>query len=108
MPSRANLPKPSERQLDVARPEFRVAVEVLELPAVPDLDGAAPAAFVLADAHALRVVAIGAERRRPACADPFRAALVAPLLLGEALAERLHQLVETELLDLRARSSGLR
>src|ERR1700733_6912479 len=79
-------PKPSERQLDVPRSKLRVAVKVLELPAVPDLDGAGPAAFVLADAHALGMVAIGAERRRPACADPFRTALMAALLLGEALA----------------------
>src|SRR6202522_2235739 len=87
------LPKPSQRQLDVARPELRVAVEVLELPPIPDLDGAAPAAFVLADAHALGMAAIGAERRRSACADPFRTALMAALLLGEALAQRLHQLL---------------
>src|ERR1700733_13884746 len=93
-------PEPPQRQLDVARSELRVAVEVLELPPVPDLDGAAPAAFVLADAHAFGLVAIGAERRRSAGADPFRAALMAPLLLGEALAQRLHQLVEAELLDL--------
>src|ERR1700728_1131032 len=32
-------PKPSQRYLDIARPELRVAVEVLELPTVPDLDG---------------------------------------------------------------------
>src|ERR1700722_18209302 len=78
-------PKPSERQLDVARSELNVAVEVLELPPVPDLDGAASATFVLTDAPARRVVAIGATRRRPACADPFRSALMAALLPAEAI-----------------------
>ena len=47
----------------------------------------------LADAHALGVVAVGAERRGAGGADPLRAALVAPLLLLEALAQRLHQLL---------------
>ena len=46
-----------------------------------------------ADAHALGVVAGIAEGRGAAGADPFVAALVPPLLLGEALAQGLHQLV---------------
>src|SRR6185312_11992990 len=41
-----------------------------------------------------RVVAVGAERRGAGRADPFLAALVASLLLGEALAQGLEQLVE--------------
>ena len=48
----------------------------------------------LADADAFGVVAVGAERRGAAGADPFAAALVPPLLLLEALTQRVHQLVE--------------
>src|SRR5208337_3880902 len=91
-----------ERQLDVARSKLRIAVEILELAFVPDFDRATAPALVLADAHALGMVAIGAERGRPAGSNPFRAALMAPRLLGEALAQRLHQLVEAELFDFRA------
>ena len=40
------------------------------------------------------IVAIGAVGRGAGGADPFRAALVAALLLGQALAQRLQQLVE--------------
>jgi hypothetical protein len=52
------------------------------------------AAFVLADAHAFRIVAIGAKRRCAGGADPFRAALVTALLLGEALAQQFEQFIE--------------
>jgi hypothetical protein len=92
-----------QRDLDVAGAELDVVVEVAELALVPDLDGAAVAAFVLADAHALGVVAVGAEGRGAGGADPFRAALVAALLLLQPFAQGLHQLVEAaERLDLGA------
>ena len=66
---------------------------------VPDLHRALVAALVLADADALRVVAVGAERAGAAGADHLAAALVALLLLLEALLQRLHQLVPAHLLD---------
>ena len=52
------------------------------------------AAFLLADAHAFRVVAMCAEGRGARGADPLVAALVAFLLLLQALLQRLHQLLE--------------
>ena len=90
----------AQRDLHVARAELLGAGEILEVAPVPDLDRAAVAALLLADAHPLRVVAIGAERRRARRADPFGAALVAALLLGEPLAQGLHQLFEAERLQL--------
>src|SRR6185437_13925987 len=87
---------------DVARAELDAVVEVLEFALVPDLDRAVVAVLVLADAHALGMVAIGAEGRRAGGADPFAAALVPALLLGQALAQRLHQfLPAAECRDLR-------
>jgi hypothetical protein len=53
------------------------------------------AALVLADAHALRIVAVGAEGRRAAGADPLRAALVAALLLLKPFAKGLKQFLKT-------------
>src|SRR5688572_328531 len=91
----------SKRDLDVAGTELDRIVEVAVLALVPDLDRAAIAALLLADAHAFRVVAVGAERRGAAGADPFGAALVAAFLLLQALAQRLHQLLPAaERLDL--------
>ena len=84
-----------ERDLDVAGADLDAVVEVAKLAPVPDLDRAAVAAFVLADPHTLGVVAIGAEGRGAGGADPFRPALVAPLLFGESLFQRFHELVET-------------
>ena len=84
----------AQRHLDVAGAQFDVAVEILELAPVPHLDGAEIAVFVLADAHAFGIVAVGAERRGAGRADPLAAALVAALLFGEALAQRLQDLVE--------------
>ena len=56
---------------------------------------------LLADAHAGGVVAVGAVGRRAAGADPLLAALVAALLLLEALLQLLHDLVPAaERLDL--------
>ena len=93
----------AQRDLDVAGSDFDRVVEVAKLALVPDLDGAAVAALVLADAHALGVVAVSAEGRGPGRADPLAPALVAALLLAEALAQGLHQLVEAaERLDLGA------
>src|SRR5690606_22311099 len=54
------------------------------------------------DANALGVVAVGAERRGAGGADPLGSALVPLLLLLEALAQRLEELLEpAERLDLR-------
>ena len=95
-------PQPAERHLDRPRPELDVVVEVAELAPVPDLDRPAVPPLVLADPHPLGVVAEGAERRGAGGADPLRAALVAALLLAQAVGERLHQLVEAaHRLDLR-------
>src|SRR5690606_22868858 len=68
---------------------------------VPHLDGAEVAVLLLADAYAGGVVAVGAVRGGAGGADPLRAALVAALLLGEALAQLLHDLFPAaELFDL--------
>src|SRR5262249_58788130 len=75
------LAQAAERDLDVARAELDLVVEVLELAPIPHLHGTEVAVAVLADAHAFGVVAVGAEGRGPGGADPFLAALVAPLLL---------------------------
>ena len=57
--------------------------------------------FVLADAHAFGVVAIGAEGRGARGADPFDAALMSALLLLQTFFQRLHQFLEAaERLDL--------
>ena len=88
--------------LDVARAELDLVVEVPELALVPHLDRAVVAVPVLADAHALGIEAIGAVGRGARGADPFRPTLVSALLLGQALAQRLEQLVEpAHRLDLR-------
>ena len=79
--------------LEVARAELHVAVQVAELPGVPDLHGRPVPGLLLADADALGVEAVGAEGRLARRADPLVAALVAALLLLEALPEALHQLV---------------
>src|SRR5204863_5574983 len=69
---------------------------------VPHLDRAALAVLVLADAHALGIETVGAERRGAGGADPLRSALVALLLLLETLLQRLHQLLPAaHCLDLR-------
>src|SRR5947209_3728791 len=82
------LAQPAQRDLDVARAELDLVVEVLELAPVPHLHGAAMLALA-ADAYALRIVAGVAERRGAAGADPFLAALVTALLFFEALLQRL-------------------
>ena len=88
------LAQAAQRDLDVARAELDLVVEVLELAPVPHLHGAEVAVAVLADADAFRIVAVGAERRGAGGADPFLAALVAALLLLQPLLQGLEQLVE--------------
>src|SRR5690606_1712868 len=95
-------PEAPERHPEIPGAELDAVVEVPELAPVPHLHRAEVAVPVLADAHALGIVAPGAEGRGAGGADPFRAALVALLLLGEALAQRLHELLPAaERLDLR-------
>jgi hypothetical protein len=91
----------AQGEAHVAHPELDAVVEVLELAPVPYLHGAEVAVLVLADAHAFRVVAVGAKRRGAGGADPFRATLMASLLLLEPLAQGLEQLVPAHLLELR-------
>src|SRR5262245_44716837 len=88
------LAQAAQRELDVARAELDLVVEVLELALVPHLDGSEVAVLVLADAHPFGIVAEGAERRGAGGADPLVAALVAVLLLLHALAQGLEQLVQ--------------
>ena len=94
--------QPTQRNLDVSRVEIHVVVVVAKLSLVPHLHCAAHAALVLPDANARRVVAIRAERRGAAGADPFVATLVALLLLFKTLLERLHELVPVHRLELLA------
>ena len=53
------------------------------------------AAFLLADADAFGVIAIGPEWRSPGGADPLVAPLMAALLVLQTFAQSLHQLVKT-------------
>src|SRR5919106_862604 len=94
------LAQTAQRDLDVADAELDVAVEILELALVPDLHRREIAVLLLTDAHARGVIALRAERRGAGGTDPFVAALVAALLLLEALAQRLHELVPAHGLDL--------
>jgi len=55
------LAQAAEGDLDVAGAQFDGVVEVLVFALVPDLDGLAVAALVLADPDALGVIAVGAE-----------------------------------------------
>src|SRR5262249_32160099 len=83
-----------QRDLDAARAELDLIVEIPELALVPYLGGTEAAVAVLPDAHSLGIVAVGPERRGSGGADPFVAALVTSLLLGQAPAQRFKQLVE--------------
>src|ERR1700730_14189423 len=87
--------QPPQRELDIAGAELDLVVEILELALVPHLHGAEIAVLVLADTHAFGIVAVGPERRGSGRPDPFAAALVPALLLGEPPAQGLEQLVET-------------
>ena len=93
-PLAREAPELPQGHLHVPGADLHRVVEVPELPAVPDLDGAPVARLVLPDAHPLGVVAVGPERRLPGRPDPLVAALVPPLLLLQALLQLLHQLVE--------------
>src|SRR5690606_14014856 len=84
-----------QRDLDVASAKLDRVVKIAELALVPNLHRAAVAAFRLPDAHAFRIVAIGAEGRGAGSADPLRATLMAAPLLLQPLPQRLHQLLET-------------
>ena len=84
-------PQLPQRHFHVARAEFDRVVEIRELATVPDLHGASVPRPVLPDAHAFRVVAVGAERRGAGGADPLVPALVPLVLLLQALLERLHE-----------------
>src|ERR1700747_1026206 len=68
-----------ERDLDVADAEFDIAVEILELAAVPHLHGAEIAVLLLPDPDAFGIITLGAERGRAGGADPFIAALMPAL-----------------------------
>src|SRR5439155_14876122 len=94
------LAQAAQRDLDVARAQLLRVVVVLVGALVPDLDGALVAAFLLAYAYALRVVAIGTKRRSAARAYPFAAAFVAFLLLFKTLFQRFHELVPAHFFDL--------
>src|SRR5262249_36116768 len=87
----------TQRDLDVAGAEFDLVVEILELAAIPDFDGAEVAILVLAEPPAAGIVAIGAEGRGSGGADPFIAALGAALLLLHTLKQKLEQLVQPRL-----------
>ena len=86
-PGAGELAKPTQRDLDVARAELDLVVEVFEFAPVPNFDGAEVAALILPDAHAFGIVPVSAEGRGPGGADPLVAALVPPLLLFHALTQ---------------------
>src|SRR6266704_2523662 len=91
-PFARELAEASERHRDVARAELDRVVQVAVLARIPHLDRAPAARLVLADAHALGVVAVGAERGGARGADPLVAALVPAFLLFQPLFQRLHEL----------------
>src|SRR4029079_13036630 len=68
-------PQRAHRDLDVAGVDLDRVVEVAERALVPDLDRAAAAAALLADAYALGIVALRAEPTRGRRAEPFGTAL---------------------------------
>ncbi len=86
--------KPFQGDLDVAGAYFDCVIKIAEFAFVPDLHRALVAAFVLTDAHAFGVVAVGAKGGGSGCPDPFAAALVTALLFLKPFLEGLHQLVE--------------
>ncbi len=97
------LAQAAQGDLDIARAQLNLVVEVFVLALVPDLHRLPLALAGVADANAFGVVAAGAERAGAAGADPFVAAGMAFFLFFQALFEFLDQLVEaTKGLDLRA------
>ncbi len=87
------LAEASEGDLQVARAELDLIVEVAELALVPHLHGARwrDSFWPIRIAH--RVVAVRTEGRRAEGADPLAAARVALVLLREALAKLLEELL---------------
>src|SRR5690606_35837189 len=83
-----------QRDFDIARAKLDGIVEILKFALIPDFDGAAVAAFMLADPHTFGIIAKRPEGRGSCRADPLIAALMALLLLFQPLAQRLHQLVK--------------
>ena len=80
----------AQGHFDVARAQLNTVIEVFIVALVPDFDGLEVFVFVLADANAFRVVAVGAKGRGAARADPFIATFVALVLFFEALFQLLH------------------
>ena len=52
----------AQRELDVARSEFDRVIEIFEIATFPDFGRASLTSFLLADAHAFGIVAMGTER----------------------------------------------
>ena len=84
------FPQAAQGHFDVARAQFDTVIEVFIVALVPDFDGLEVFVFVLADADAFGVVAVGTKGRGAARADPFAAAFVALVLFFEALFQLLH------------------
>ena len=95
------LAQPAQGDLDVAGADLDGIVEILVVAFFPDLDRFLVLA-VGTDPDTLRVIALLAEGRGAAGADPLVAALVALFLFLEALLEFLDQLFQaTQGFDLR-------
>ena len=84
------LAQGAEREFQAAWPQFGVGIKVAKLALFPDLDSTVMRALP-ADAHPFGIVAGIAKGRGAACADPFIAALMAALLLGQPVAQGIHQ-----------------
>src|SRR5690349_9661070 len=78
--------QPAQRNLDVARVELDIAIEVAKRSLVPHPHRAARAA-ICANANAFGIETVGAEPARATRTDPFTATLVPLALLGEASPE---------------------
>ncbi len=88
--------QPTQRDLDIARAEFDVVIEIAVFAGFPHLDGRAVARRFATDADAFWMVAVVAKRAGTTRAYPFVAAFVARLLFFQTLLELLHQLVPAE------------
>ena len=88
------FPQTAQRDLDIARAQFDLIVEVLVLALLPYLGRLALARSGIAHANAFGVIAARAERAGATGADPLVAPGMAFLLLLKALFERLDQLVQ--------------
>src|SRR5271166_5363716 len=83
--------QPAQGNLHIARINLHRIVEIAERALIPNLDRAAAAPALLANADALRVVTVRAERAGARGPYPLGAALVPAALLLETLPERLHE-----------------